>query len=569
MLTPLFLAALLAAEPEKPFAITVVDAQTSRGVPLIELRTVNGILLVTDSNGIVAFREPGLMNEAVFFHVSGHGYEFEKDGFGFRGKKLDITPGGSATLKVSRVNIAERLYRVTGAGIYRDSVLVGAKVPIKEPLLNAQVFGSDSVMNAVYRGKIYWFWGDTNRPSYPLGNFHVPGATSELPGKGGLDPDLGVDLAYFVDEKGFAKKTCEMPGKGPTWVMTLVVLPDKEGRERLCSSFVKVEAPLKIYSRGLAVWNDDKRQFDKVRDVDMEVPIFPQGHAFKHGDYVYFAHPYPFTRVPAKFESFTDPSQYEAFTCLKDGSGLVGPKLDRDADGRLRFQWRKDSPAGRSAEDAKLIAAEMKAAESTVKLRDRDTGKPVPIHGASVYWNDFRKRWVMIGLEAYAKPSILGEVWYAEADEPTGPWRYAVKVVTHDRMSFYNPKQHPMLAKDRGRVIYFEGTYTHDFSGNPDVTPRYEYNQVMYRLDLSDPRVALPQPVPGTDFLALDRAVPGSIPMPDRSAFFMLPDDKAAPAATVPLYVFTKDGEKRYAVAEMIEGFTKSDKAVGRVWSGR
>jgi hypothetical protein len=570
MLTPLFLAAVLAAETEKPFAITVVDAQTGRGVPLIELRTVNGIRLVTDSNGIVAFREPGLMNEAVFFHVSGHGYEFEKDGFGFRGKKLDVIPGGSATLKVKRVNIAERLYRVTGAGIYRDSVLVGAKVPIKEPLLNAQVFGSDSVMNAVYRGKIYWFWGDTNRPSYPLGNFHVPGATSELPGKGGLDPDQGVDLTYFVDDKGFAKKTCEMPGKGPTWVTTLVVLPDKEGRERLCSSFVKVEAPLKIYSRGIAVWNDDKKQFDKVRDVDMDIPIFPQGHAFKHGDHVYFAHPYPLTRVPATAESFADPSQYESFTCLKEGSRLDAPEVDRDADGQLRFQWRKNTPAIGPAEQAKLIAAgKMKASEGPFHLRDRDTGKLVPIHGASVYWSDFRKRWAMIGLEAFAKPSALGEVWYAEADEPTGPWRYTVKVVTHDRMSFYNPKQHPMLAKNGGRVIYFEGTYTHDFSGNPDVTPRYEYNQVMYRLDLSDPRVALPRPVPGTDFLALDRAVPGAIPLSDRPAYFMLPDDKAAPAATVPLYEFTRDGEKKYAVAETVAGFKKSDKAVGRVWAGK
>src|SRR6476646_3372650 len=99
MLTPLFLATLLAAEPDKPFAITVVDAQTARGVPLIELRTDNRIRFVTDSNGIVAFHEPGLMNETVFFHVSGHGYEFDKDGFGFRGKKLDITPGSSATLK--------------------------------------------------------------------------------------------------------------------------------------------------------------------------------------------------------------------------------------------------------------------------------------------------------------------------------------------------------------------------------------------------------------------------------------------------------------------------------------
>ena len=69
--------------------------------------------------------------------------------------------------------------------------------------------------------------------------------------------------------------------------------------------------------------------------------------------------------------------------------------------------------------------------------------------------------------------SFLGEVWYAEADTPVGPWVYAVKVVTHDRYSFYNPKQHPMFDKDKGRFIYFEGTYTHIFSGNPQTTPRY------------------------------------------------------------------------------------------------
>lgn len=47
-----------------------------------------------------------------------------------------------------------------------------------------------------------------------------------------------------------------------------------------------------------------------------------------------------------------------------------------------------------------------------------------------------------------------------------------------------------MFAKDGGRCIYFEGTYSHTFSGNPVATPRYDYNQVMYRLDLADPRLA-------------------------------------------------------------------------------
>jgi hypothetical protein len=43
-----------------------------------------------------------------------------------------------------------------------------------------------------------------------------------------------------------------------------------------------------------------------------------------------------------------------------------------------------------------------------------------------------------------------------------------------------------------GRVIYLEGSYVNTFSGNPHPTPYYEYNQIMYRLDLADARLNLP-----------------------------------------------------------------------------
>src|SRR5262249_5072904 len=106
--------------------------------------------------------------------------------------------------------------------------------------------------------------------------------------------------------------------------------------------------------------------------------------------------------------------------------------------------------------------------------------------------NGYRNRWGMITVESYGSPSMLGEVWDAEADTPLEPWVYARKAVTHDKYSFYNPKHHPMFDKDGGRIIFFEGTYTRTFSANNDPTPRYDYNQVMYQLDLSDPRLALP-----------------------------------------------------------------------------
>ena len=124
--------------------------------------------------------------------------------------------------------------------------------------------GQDSVVNAVYQGKIHWFWGDTNRPDYPLGNFHVPGATSELPGRGGLDPSKGVDLRYFLDEKGFAKPTAPMPGDGPTWISGLIVLRDRDGKERMFANYVKIRNMLEVYQQGLAEFHPESQRFEKV-----------------------------------------------------------------------------------------------------------------------------------------------------------------------------------------------------------------------------------------------------------------------------------------------------------------
>ena len=114
------------------------------------------------------------------------------------------------------------------------------------------------------------------------------------------------------------------------------------------------------------------------------------------------------------------------------------------------------------------------------------------MHGGSVNWNAFRKRWILVAVQQ-GGTSFLGEVWYAEADSPTGPWGKATKIVTHDRYSFYNPVQRPFFDQDGGRLIYFEGTYAQTFSGNPDATPWYDYNQIMYRLDLSEPRLRAAQ----------------------------------------------------------------------------
>jgi hypothetical protein len=123
-------------------------------------------------------------------------------------------------------------------------------------------------------------------------------------------------------------------------------------------------------------------------------------------------------------------------------------------------------------------------------LKDVETGKSVKPHGGAVRWNEHLQKWIAVFVEAGGSSSYLGEVWFAAAPDPTGPWVKARKIVTHDKYSFYNPALHGFFDQAGGRYVYFEGTYTHTFSGNPDRTPRYDYNQVMYRLDLDDERLS-------------------------------------------------------------------------------
>ncbi|MFO1501096.1 MAG: hypothetical protein U1G07_22350 [Verrucomicrobiota bacterium] len=90
-------------------------------------------------------------------------------------------------------------------------------------------------------------------------------------------------------------------------------------------------------------------------------------------------------------------------------------------------------------------------------------------------------------MQAFGKPSAFGELWYAEAESPLGPWGKAVKVLSHENYTFYNPRLHPGLMKAASSILLFEGTYTDQFSGAKQPTARYDYNQVLYRLDLDDP----------------------------------------------------------------------------------
>lgn len=483
-----------------PFEIRIVDEESGRGVPLVELRTVDQRRFVTDSAGRIAFADRELSGQRVFFHVRSHGYEFPADGFGMRGRAVEIAPGGSTEWRIRRLNVAERACRLTGAGIYADSLALGRPVPPGFRPLNGGVIGCDSIQSVLHEGRHFWFWGDTNRASYPLGNFHMTGATTPppdpaIPGSHPRDGFLAYD--YFVGDDGFVRGVAQMPGDGPTWLSGLVSLPDASGTRRLGAFYVKIRPPLEAYRSGLCVWNPAANAFEHLRDWPDDAPIRPEGHVFVHpeGDreFAWFGDPYAHVRVEASFEAWQDPESYESYGCLAPGSRAPTDgeaTVVRDADGRPDFAWRRDAPpADQALEDALVEAGLLERSERLVAFRDVASGRRVRLHRGSTAWNPFLRQWIMIAVEQ-GGTSMLGEVWFARAERPEGPWRRGVKILTHDTYSFYNPRHLPAFDEEGGRIVWFEGTYTSTFSGNTDPTPRYDYNQVAYRLDLDDPRLA-------------------------------------------------------------------------------
>jgi len=551
------------------FRITIIDEETGRGIPLVKLSTLNGIDHYTDSTGVVAFYEPGLMNKDVFFNVESHGYSFEKDAFDSVGKALKVVSGGSAILKMKRENIAQRLYRITGEGIYNDSILLGDKVPINNPLINSQVLGQDSTLITIYKGQLFWVWGDTAHPKHPIaGNFRTTCATSKLPSDSGLDPEIGVNLNYFT-EGDFVKKMVPLPEEGLYWLSSLIAIKDKSGQERLIANYARIKAPMEAVGRGIVQFNDEKQIFEEIARNSLDDIIQPDGHPFKvtenRTEYYYFPYDTKFTRSKAEYESLIDRSTFEAFTCLREGCrfNCTQEQLDRDENDKLCYSWKKNTSSIGQKELGELVKKNLiKPEEKWFQLYDIDTGKEILYHNSSIYWNPYRNRWTMIMNEVFGT-SLLGEIWYIEGDTPLGPWVYAKKVVTHKDYSCYNPVQHPYFMKENGRVIFFEGTYTMAFSGTKIPTPRYDYNQMMYKLELDDPRLFLPVPIykvenEGTHYLTVDK-IPNTIK--EREIVFYAPDRQLK--NTVPVYeIIDKKNNTTILTTSLSDDSSKKDTKV-------
>lgn len=442
----LLLAPLLHAA--EPCRVEIVDKENGWPVPLVELRTTHEQRFISDNAGLIAIDDPDLLDRAVWFHVKGHGYGVKKDGFGYEGLRTSPVAGGTIRIEVERRNIAKRLGRLTGGGLFAESQKLG----IESPGTESGIFGCDSVLMANDGKDLFWLWGDTTLPGYPLGIFQSTAATTSLKPIKDFKPPLSLPFHHFRDDEGKIRGVTQIPGEGPTWLTGMISLPLEEGEAHtLVATYSKIKGHLEEYEIGVCEWSLlHPCSFTGHRilwkEGDGEKGLIPRGHPFMWEDpagtrWVLFGDPFPTMRCPADLAGWKDQKKWE----------------------------KVDLPANpRSAED----------------------GSEVKPHRGSVAWNPFRKKWITVFTQHFGKPSAFGEIWYAEADAPTGPWGKAVKILTHDNYTFYNPRIHPELVPDDANFIVFEGTYTAEFADRPQPTPRYNYNQILYRLDLDDPKLA-------------------------------------------------------------------------------
>jgi len=437
-----------AVAPAAACRIEVVDKESRWPVPMVELRTNHSVRFMTDNAGRVAFDLPELMGQETWLAVSSDGYEVPADGFGQRGVRVTPKPGETLTIEVNRTSIAKRLGRVTGAGLFGESQKLGLELDWRE----TGVLGSDSVQNTVHNGRMFWAWGDTTVARYPLGILDMSSATTAVRPLANFEPPLRLKLDYFTDASGRPRGVAKMAGAGPTWLSGYVSLPDRAGKQRLVAMYLKIKPPMEAYEAGLCAWNDETENFEHRRtlwsmtDSATKHPPLPQGHpVMTDGDggqkWVLFGDPLPTLKCRATFEAWQDPATWEV----------------------------------------------LKPQESFVSAAD---GEPVKPASGSIAWNAFRKRWVTVFVQSFGSPSMLGEVWYAEADSPFGPWGPAVKVLSHKNYSYYNPRLHPEFTPAESPILLFEGTHSQTFANHPEPTPRYDFNQILYRLDLEDAKLA-------------------------------------------------------------------------------
>src|SRR5262249_4799602 len=148
----------------------------------------------------------------------------------------------------------------------------------------------------------------------------------------------------------------------------LFTLKDPEGRERLLATYTVQQGLKPPDECGVAAFQDGKQQFEPMFQYPCRKESHRSSHPFLYRDgAVEYWYLYPWLRVPNDWNAVRDIARWE----------------------------------------------------------QRDFHPPVNATRASAAaWNQYRKRFVLLS-------ENTGEVWYAEAERPEGPYGTAVKIVEH------------------------------------------------------------------------------------------------------------------------------------------
>ena len=474
------------------YAIKVVDGATGRGVPQVDLVMTDGKRYTTDSGGTVAFNRSGSMNTADAFVVETYGYKLAS------GTAVTLTPvlGQSGTVTLARTQSAERAYRETGVNKFAQTVAVGGASPVAYPGTGApgNVFGQDSGLTAVYKGKLYEFWGDTGRDLNNDGKddgayaakYHTTGGIIDLPANGGVDPAQGENINYLLNSDGTLKEMFPTANgfNGPlVWASSPMVTQDANGNEKMVIGFSSINGLGQATQSGFAVWNDTTQQFTVASTYTPNPPVAPGQNAvltsFNGVSYYVIPNGSSFLRVKNTYADLTNINGYEVYTPLKAGRVLAKDTflglthviakadINYDAGGNVVWSWQPNTTVLNGFDYDNLNTnGYVPTAQNPFKFfKDVDGSGTVSFSSSALAYNDYLKSWTLIGQQTFGT-SAFGEIWYASAKSLTGPWTLSRKIQTNsqtngvnDAYTFYNLIQHPEYSRD-GKYLYYEGTNT-------------------------------------------------------------------------------------------------------------
>lgn len=517
-----FCALCLTVVKSEYFRILAVEVDSNgieSGIPLVLFRTAgNYISLFTDSAGNAAFNEPGLMDGPLFFNVLADGYEIDPSPSVEiyelpydSGVVLNVSKYGSAKVLMRRTQMAARLYRLTGSGLYRDSVLTNASGDIPDSIISScreviddvGVLGQDTVMTGTYKGKVFWFFGDTTCQRSARQNncedygMYTVGATSCVPQSNGkCKANEPPGLKYFSSQEGgFLHVKPMAPDIAPyeqnTWIAAVMVFTNSNGEEVMYSNYMKNpgdgENAGSIQS-GMAKWNDALEVFEATSSWPLDIAFLNGVHTMQllgedvNADgYVYMSGG---LRVLATEETVIEYTSYQQYN------------LDT-------HMWEYlYAGLGRLGEGNSTTAKHVGATTRKIKLHLTSL-LPSSWSVASVEWSEYVGMYVVLG-----NGGMHGGIYLAVGPRVTGPWSKGVLVASHNTSgtSCYNQVLLPHLFRDNGRYIQFACTFTamwsdtdNEFSDSSwstclfgmndgancaNTVPRYEYNNLVYEVDV-------------------------------------------------------------------------------------